>query len=153
MAHTLPPLPYAAAALEPQLDALTMTIRHGKHHDAYVTNLNAALEKAPELANWTLGDLCRNVAQVPEGVRTAERNNGGGHWNHSLFWELMAPNAGGEPGGDVSAAITKAWGDFASSATRSRPRGLAVLDPAGPGSWLGAMARCASRARPTKTTR
>jgi Fe-Mn family superoxide dismutase len=113
MAHILPPLPYAATALEPHIDALTMTIHHGKHHNAYVTNLNAAIEKAPELGNWSLGDLCRNVAQVPESVRTAVRNNGGGHWNHSLFWEMMAPNAGGEPGGDVGAAITKAWGDFA----------------------------------------
>lgn len=113
MAHTLPPLPYAAAALEPHIDALTMTIHHDKHHNAYVTNLNAAIEKAPELGNWSLGDLCRNIAQVPEAVRTAVRNNGGGHWNHSLFWELMAPNAGGEPGGDVGAAITKGWGDFA----------------------------------------
>jgi Fe-Mn family superoxide dismutase len=113
MAHTLPPLPYAPAALEPHIDALTMTIHHDKHHNAYVTNLNAAIEKAPELANWTLGDLCRNIAQVPETVRTAVRNNGGGHWNHSLFWELMAPNAGGEPGADVGAAIKKTWGDFA----------------------------------------
>ena len=113
MAHTLPPLPYAVAALEPHIDALTMTIHHGKHHNAYVTNLNAAIEKAPELGNWTLGDLCRNIAQVPEAVRTAVRNNGGGHWNHSLFWELMAPNAGGEPVGDVGAAIKKSWGDFA----------------------------------------
>jgi Fe-Mn family superoxide dismutase len=113
MAHTLPPLPYAATALEPHIDALTMTIHHGKHHNAYVTNLNAAIEKAPELGNWTLGDLCRNIAQVPEAVRTAVRNNGGGHWNHSLFWELMAPNAGGEPTGDVGAAIAKGWGDFA----------------------------------------
>ncbi len=112
MAHTLPPLPYAANALEPHIDALTMTIHHDKHHNAYVTNLNAAIEKAPELGNWTLGDLCRNIAQVPESVRTAVRNNGGGHWNHSVFWELMAPNAGGEPGGDVGAAVTKTWGDF-----------------------------------------
>ncbi len=113
MAHSLPPLPYAANALEPHIDALTMTIHHDKHHNAYVTNLNAAIEKAPELGNWTLGDLCRNIAQVPETVRTAVRNNGGGHWNHSLFWELMAPNTGGEPGGDVGAAIKKAWGEFA----------------------------------------
>ncbi len=112
MAHTLPPLPYAANALEPHIDALTMTIHHDKHHNAYVTNLNAAIEKAPELGNWTLGDLCRNIAQVPESVRTAVRNNGGGHWNHSVFWELMAPKAGGEPGGDVGAAVTKTWGDF-----------------------------------------
>ena len=90
-----------------------MQIHHGKHHQAYVTNLNAAIDKAPELGNWTLGDLCRNIAQVPEAVRTAVRNNGGGHWNHSLFWELMAPKAGGEPGGDVGKAIGAAFGDFA----------------------------------------
>ena len=113
MAHTLPALPYAHDALEPYVDAMTMQIHHGKHHQAYVTNLNAAIDKAPELGNWTLGDLCRNIAQVPEAVRTAVRNNGGGHWNHSLFWELMAPKAGGEPGGDVGAAIGKAFGDFA----------------------------------------
>jgi Fe-Mn family superoxide dismutase len=112
MAHTLPALGYAVNALEPHIDALTMTIHHDKHHNAYVTNLNAAIDKAPELANWTLGDLCRNIAQVPESVRTAVRNNGGGHWNHSLFWELMAPNAGGAPSGDVGAAITKTFGDF-----------------------------------------
>ena len=113
MAHTLPALPYAHDALEPHIDATTMQIHHGKHHQAYVTNLNAAIDKAPELGNWTLGDLCRNIAQVPEAVRTAVRNNGGGHWNHSLFWELMAPKAGGEPGGDVGAAIGKAFGDVA----------------------------------------
>ena len=112
MAHTLPALPYAVGALEPHIDALTMTIHHGKHHNAYVTNLNAAIEKAPELANWSLGDLSRNIAQVPESVRTAVRNNGGGHWNHSLFWELMAPNAGGEPGGELGAAITRTFGNF-----------------------------------------
>jgi Fe-Mn family superoxide dismutase len=113
MAHTLPPLPYLPDALEPYIDATTMQIHHGKHHQAYVTNLNAAVDKTPELANWTLGDLCRNIAQVPEGVRTAVRNNGGGHWNHSLFWELMAPKAGGEPTGDVGKAIGKTFGDFA----------------------------------------
>jgi len=112
MAHTLPALPYANDALEPYIDATTMQIHHGKHHQAYVTNLNAAIDKAPELGNWTLGDLCRNIAQVPEAVRTAVRNNGGGHWNHSLFWELMAPKAGGEPGGDVGKAIGAAFGDF-----------------------------------------
>jgi len=113
MAHTLPALPYSHDALEPYVDTTTMQIHHGKHHQAYVTNLNAAIDKAPEIGNWTLGDLCRNIAQVPEAVRTAVRNNGGGHWNHSLFWELMAPKAGGEPGGDVGAAIGKGFGDFA----------------------------------------
>ena len=113
MAHTLPALPYATTALEPHIDAQTMEIHHGKHHNAYVTNLNAAIEKAPELASWSLEQLNRDIAKVPEAVRTAVRNNGGGHWNHSLFWATMAPNAGGEPGAELGAAITKAFGDFA----------------------------------------
>ena len=113
MAHTLPALPYAHDALEPHIDAQTMQIHHGKHHQAYVNNLNAAIEKAPELANWSLDDLCRNVAKVPEPVRTAVRNNGGGHWNHSMFWQLMAPKAGGEPGGAVGDALKAGFGAFA----------------------------------------
>ncbi len=113
MAHTLPALPYAHDALVPHIDAQTMQIHHGKHHQAYINNLNAAIEKAPELASWSLDDLCRNVAKVPESVRGAVRNNGGGHWNHSLFWQVMAPNAGGEPGGELGAAITALSGDFA----------------------------------------
>ncbi len=113
MAHTLPALPYAFEALEPHIDAQTMQIHHGKHHQAYVTNLNAALEKAPELASWSLDQLCRDIAKVPEAVRTAVRNNGGGHWNHALFWQLMAPNAGGEPTAEVATAIQRAFGDFA----------------------------------------
>ncbi len=112
MAHTLPPLPYAANALEPHIDAQTMEIHHGKHHNAYVTNLNAALEKAPELADKSLEDLLRNLNSVPEAVRTAVRNNGGGHWNHSQFWRTMAPNAGGAPTGKLAAAIDAAFGDF-----------------------------------------
>ena len=113
MAHTLPSLPYAHNALEPHIDAQTMEIHHGKHHQAYVNNLNAAIEKAPELASWDLDKLSRDISRVPESVRAAVRNNGGGHWNHSLFWEVMAPKAGGEPTGALSAAITKAFGDFA----------------------------------------
>lgn len=113
MAHTLPALPYAPAALEPHIDAQTMEIHHGKHHQAYVNNLNAAIEKAPELAGWSLDRICADIANVPEAVRTAVRNNGGGHWNHTLFWNTMAPKAGGEPGGDLGAAITSAFGDFA----------------------------------------
>lgn len=113
MAFTLPPLPYDFAALEPHIDAKTMEIHHGKHHQAYVNNLNAAIEKAPELANKSLDDLMRSVNTVPEAVRTAVRNNGGGHWNHSMFWQLMAPKAGGEPGGKLGAAISSAFGDFA----------------------------------------
>ncbi|MGA1418440.1 MAG: superoxide dismutase [Gemmatimonadaceae bacterium] len=113
MAFTLPALPYAPEALEPHIDAQTMQIHHGKHHQAYVTNLNAAIEKAPELASWNLEQLCRDIAKVPESVRIAVRNNGGGHWNHALFWELMAPNAGGAPSGALATAIDTAFGDFA----------------------------------------
>ncbi len=113
MAHSLPALPYAFDALEPHIDAQTMQIHHGKHHQAYVNNLNAAIEKAPELANWSLDQLCRDISKVPEAVRTAVRNNGGGHWNHSMFWQVLVPKSGGEPTGKVADAITKAFGDFA----------------------------------------
>jgi len=113
MAFTLPPLPYDFSALEPHIDAKTMEIHHGKHHQTYVNNLNAAIEKAPELASKSIDDLMRNVNTLPEAVRTAIRNNGGGHWNHSMFWQIMAPKAGGEPGGALGAAIKSAFGDFA----------------------------------------
>ena len=113
MAHTLPALPYAFEALEPHIDAQTMQIHHGKHHQAYVNNLNAAIEKAPELASWSLEQLSKEIAKVPEAVRTAVRNNGGGHWNHSLFWELMGPAKGGAPTGKLADAINAAFGDFA----------------------------------------
>ena len=113
MAFTLPPLPYDFAALEPHIDARTMEIHHGKHHQTYVNNLNAAIEKAPELAKKSLDDLLRNVSTLPEAVRTPIRNNGGGHWNHSMFWQIMAPKAGGEPGGKLGQAITSTFGDFA----------------------------------------
>ena len=113
MAFTLPPLPYDFAALEPHIDAKTMEIHHGKHHQTYVNNLNAAIEKVPELGSKSLDDLMRNVNKAPESVRTAVRNNGGGHWNHSLFWQIMAPKAGGEPGGNLGNAIRTAFGDFA----------------------------------------
>ncbi len=113
MAFTLPPLPYDFAALEPHIDARTMEIHHGKHHQTYVNNLNAAIEKAPELAGKSLDDLMRGVNSLPEAVRTPIRNNGGGHWNHSMFWQIMAPKAGGEPGGNLGAAIKSAFGDFA----------------------------------------
>ena len=112
MAHTLPPLPYPSNALEPHIDAQTMEIHHGKHHNAYVTNLNAALEKAPELADKSLEELLRNLNSVPEAVRTAVRNNAGGHWNHSQFWKTMGPNGGGGPTGKLADAITSAFGDF-----------------------------------------
>ncbi len=113
MAFTLPALPYDFAALEPHIDAKTMETHHGKHHQTYVNNLNAAIEKAPELASKSLDDLMRNVNTLPEAVRTPIRNNGGGHWNHSMFWQIMAPKAGGEPGGNLGTAIKGAFGDFA----------------------------------------
>jgi len=112
MAFTLAALPYAYDALEPHIDARTMEIHHTKHHQAYVNNLNAALEKAPELQGKSLDDLMRGINSVPEAVRTAVRNNGGGHWNHSLFWELMGPNKGGEPTGALADAIEQSFGAF-----------------------------------------
>jgi len=114
MAFELPKLPYAFDALEPYIDAQTMEIHHGKHHAAYVSNLNAAIEKHPELNGKSLEDLVGNLNQVPEDIRTAVRNNGGGHFNHSLFWQIMGPNKGGEPGGELAEAISSAFGSFAS---------------------------------------
>ena len=113
MPFTLPPLPYAANALEPHIDARTMEIHHGKHHQAYVTNLNGAIEKAPELNGKGIDELMLGIGSVPEAVRTAVRNNGGGHWNHTLVWQIMGPGAGGEPTGAVADAIRGAFGDFA----------------------------------------
>ncbi len=112
MAHELPPLPYAYNALEPHIDEQTMRIHHDKHHAAYVKNVNAALEKHPALQGKGLDDLVRDLASVPEDIRTAVRNNGGGHWNHSLFWQVMGPNAGGAPTGKVADAITSSFGSF-----------------------------------------
>jgi Fe-Mn family superoxide dismutase len=113
MPFSLPPLPYAPDALEPHIDKMTMEIHHGKHHGAYVTNLNKALESAPDLANKSIEELlANNCAIVPENIRTAVRNNGGGHINHSMFWQIMAPNGGGSPSGDIGDAITKSFGSF-----------------------------------------
>src|SRR3954468_4591848 len=113
MPFTLPPLPYAPDALEPHIDKTTMEIHHGKHHNAYVTNLNKALESAPDLANKTLEELlANNCSAVPENIRTAVRNNAGGHYNHSMFWKIMAANGGGAPSGDMSSAINSAFGSF-----------------------------------------
>jgi Fe-Mn family superoxide dismutase len=113
MPFTLPALPYANDALEPHIDARTMEIHHTKHHQAYVNNLNAALEKAPQLEGKSLDDLMKGINSVPETVRTAVRNNGGGHWNHSMFWEIMGPKKGGEPKGRIADAIRSSFGDFA----------------------------------------
>jgi Fe-Mn family superoxide dismutase len=113
MPFTLPPLPYAPDALEASIDKVTMEIHHGKHHGAYVTNLNKALESAPDLANKSIEDLlANNCAIVPENIRTAVRNNGGGHINHSMFWTIMAPNGGGQPVGNMAQAITGTFGGF-----------------------------------------
>ena len=112
MAFSLPPLPYGFDALEPHIDAKTMEIHHGKHHQAYVNNLNAALEKAPELQSKSIEELLKNVNSAPEAVRTPIRNNGGGHWNHSFFWRLMGPKAGGQPSGALGDAIKSTFGSF-----------------------------------------
>ena len=110
MAYQLPPLPYSFDALEPSIDAMTMEIHHDRHHKAYVDNLNKALEQAPELASMPVEQLLRNINQVPESIRTAVRNNGGGHANHSMFWEIMGPNGGGAPSGALAQAINDAFG-------------------------------------------
>jgi superoxide dismutase, Fe-Mn family len=113
MPFTVPALPYAPDALEPSIDKMTMEIHHGKHHGAYVTNLNKALESAPDLASKSLEELlANNCAIVPESIRTAVRNNGGGHWNHSMFWQIMGPKAGGAPVGNVAQAINGTFGSF-----------------------------------------
>jgi Fe-Mn family superoxide dismutase len=113
MPFTLPALPYASDALEPYIDKMTMEIHHGKHHQAYITNVNKALESAPELAGKTVEELlANNCAIVPDAIKTAVRNNGGGHINHSMFWTILAPGAGGAPVGNLASAITGAFGSF-----------------------------------------
>ncbi|MCS7074548.1 MAG: superoxide dismutase [Bacteroidia bacterium] len=112
MAFTLPALPYAFGALEPHIDARTMEIHHGKHHNAYVTNLNAALEKFPDLQSKTLEELIISIQSLPESIRTAVRNNGGGHWNHSFFWEIMSPSSPKKPVGALATAIDTQFGSF-----------------------------------------
>src|SRR5207245_10460102 len=110
--HTLPPLPYPSDALEPHIDKQTMEIHHGKHHNAYVTNLNAALEKHPELQSKSIEELLKGINTVPDDIRTAVRNNGGGHANHTMFWQIMGPNAGGAPTGAIADAIKSSFGSF-----------------------------------------
>lgn len=113
MAHQLPPLPYPNNALEPHIDEMTMMIHHDRHHNTYVTNLNAALEGHADLQNKSVEELISNLDALPEAIRTAVRNNGGGHANHTLFWETIGPNAGGEPTGALAAAIDSELGGFA----------------------------------------
>jgi len=113
MSFTLPPLPYPSDALEPHIDKTTMEIHHDKHHNAYVTNLNKALDSAPDLAGKSLEELlANNCAIVPEAIKTAVRNNGGGHANHSFFWPIMASKAGGAPTGDIASVISSNFGSF-----------------------------------------
>jgi Fe-Mn family superoxide dismutase len=111
MAYTLPPLPYPFNALEPHIDARTMEIHHGKHHAAYVTNVNKALE-GRGIAEKSIEDLCRNIEKIPDDIRTAVRNNGGGHANHSMFWLIMSPGGGRKPSGDLAKAIDSELGGF-----------------------------------------
>ena len=112
MAYTLPDLPYDYNALEPHIDARTMEIHHGKHHQAYINNANDALQSHPDLAGLGVEELLRQIDRVPEDIRTKLRNNAGGHANHSLFWQIMSPNGGGEPTGALADAIRSAFGDF-----------------------------------------
>ena len=124
MAHQLPSLPYAFDALEPHIDAQTMQIHHGKHHAAYVNNLNAALEKHPDLAGKSVEDLIKNLATVPEDIRTAVRNNGGGHVNHTMFWQIMGPGKGGPPSGAVGEGIKSSFGSFDTFKTQLNDAGV-----------------------------
>jgi superoxide dismutase, Fe-Mn family len=124
MAFELPALPYDFAALEPHIDTQTMQIHHGKHHQAYVTNLNNALANSPDLQNAAIDDILKNINDVPEGIRQAVINNGGGHANHSLFWSIMGPNAGGEPSGALADAIAKSFGDVATFKAQINDAGM-----------------------------
>ena len=125
MSFTLPALPYAHDALEPHIDKMTMEIHHGKHHQAYVTNLNNALANAPELAGKSIEELlANNLAIVPDAIKGPVRNNGGGHWNHSLFWELMAPGQGGTPVGNLAQAIDAKFGSFDEFKTKFSAAGV-----------------------------
>ena len=124
MAHSVPPLPYDYNALEPHIDEQTMEIHHDKHHAAYVNNLNAALEKHPELQSKSVEDLVKGINTVPEDIRTAVRNNGGGHINHTMFWEIMGPGKGGEPTGRLGDAIKSSFGDFEKFKTQMNDAGV-----------------------------
>jgi len=124
MPHAVPPLPYDYNALEPHIDEQTMRIHHDKHHAAYVNNLNAALEKHPELQSKSVEDLVKGINTVPEDIRTAVRNNGGGHINHTMFWEIMGPGKGGEPRGGVAEAIKSSFGDFEKFKTQMNDAGV-----------------------------
>jgi len=123
MAFELPALPYDKAALEPTIDAQTMEIHHDKHHNAYVTNLNKALEAHPDLQSKSIEDLLKSLDSLPESIRTAVRNNGGGHYNHSIFWQQLSPNGGGAPSGALADAINQAFGSFDNFKTQFQAAG------------------------------
>ncbi|HEU5334498.1 MAG TPA: superoxide dismutase [Terriglobales bacterium] len=127
MAHELPPLPYDYSALEPYIDSQTMHLHHDGHHAAYVKNLNAALEKHPDLQKKSADELLRNINTVPEDIRTAIRNNGGGHVNHSMFWRIMKPKGGGEPSGKIAEAIKQAFGSFGDFQKQFNDAGLKLF--------------------------
>ncbi len=124
MAFELAPLSYAHNALEPHIDARTMEIHHGKHHAAYVTNLNKALEGQADLQSKSIEELLTSINSLPEGIRNAVRNNGGGHWNHTMFWQIMGPGKGGQPSGDLAAAINAAFGSFDSFKEKFNAAGI-----------------------------
>src|SRR5881397_1623814 len=124
MAHTLPALPYATDALEPYIDKMTMEIHHGRHHKTYVDNLNKALEGQTALQSLTIEQLLRDINKVPESIRQAVINNGGGHANHTMFWEIMSAGAGGKPSGPLADDITKAFGDFATFQSQLKQAGV-----------------------------
>src|SRR5881397_1405247 len=124
MAHTLPALPYATNALEPHIDTMTMEIHHGRHHKAYVDNLNKALESQAALGNKPINQLLREIKDVPENIRQAVINNGGGHANHTMFWEIMGPGAGGKPSGPLADDISKTFGDFAAFQAQVKQAGV-----------------------------
>ncbi|HEV7584923.1 MAG TPA: superoxide dismutase [Solirubrobacteraceae bacterium] len=123
MAYTVPPLTYPYEALEPHIDKLTMEVHHDKHHQAYVDKVNAALEGTP-LADAPIEDVLRDLSQVPDDKRTAVKNNGGGHYNHTLFWENMSPDGGGEPGGELASAIDSAFGSFSDFQAKVKETGV-----------------------------
>jgi Fe-Mn family superoxide dismutase len=123
MAYSLPPLPYDYNALEPHIDEQTMRIHHDKHHGAYVNNLNAAIEKHPDLQSRSAEDLLKSINSIPEDIRTAVRNNGGGHVNHTMFWEIMGPGKGGAPTGAIADAINSTFGSFDAFKTQMNDAG------------------------------
>ena len=135
MAHSVPPLPYDYSALEPYIDAQTMTLHHDKHHAAYVNNLNAALEKHPQLASKSVEELLRDINSVPDDIRTAVRNNGGGHMNHTMFWQIMMPKGGGPPSGRISEEIKKTLAALKSFRNNSTMPGPSVSAVDGYGSF------------------